>query len=406
MQRIFSRLACRDETTWNQGRSTCSLRTYLPALNSFVSPSLSEPLSLSCGPHACIFGGGPGSLPQGRTRRAGRRPRAPGPHWQPSRRHRVEAVAAMEAPALPDLWAGYPVRREEVLEGYGSGMICCRPVERGEVLLRLDLSVCWTAETAQRSSGALAELGDLAAELSEATQTLGKASRKAVRLCEYSTIALHLLVVSNGAAAERFRHEHVKTMCATTTETLSDEELEALAGSKWQMVAHEMREDIIAEHAELEEVIGDFLQTHGITQEKFLWAHKILLSRAMTFYREGGSRLMVLGPGQDMFNHSCEAVGYEDVKLETVEGKDMLVIRAFKPFAEGEQAFYSYSPASNGRLLLMGGFVVPGNPFDSVELMLTFPVNPSSAPLFLQLAEGLRSAPLADGAAVAEEGVG
>ena len=36
-----------------------------------------------------------------------------------------------------------------------------------------------------------------------------------------------------------------------------------------------------------QEVIGDFLQTHGITQEKFLWAHKILLSRAMTFYREG-----------------------------------------------------------------------------------------------------------------------
>ncbi|CAE7662812.1 unnamed protein product [Symbiodinium sp. CCMP2456] len=182
-------------------------------------------------------------------------------------------------------------------------------------------------------------------------------------------------------------------MCATTTETLldwADEELEVLAGSKWQMVAHEMREDIIAEHAELEEVIGDFLQTHGITQEKFLWAHKILLSRAMTFYREGGSRLMVLGPGQDMFNHSCEAVGYEDVKLETVEGKDMLVIRAFKPFAEGEQAFYSYSPASNGRLLLMGGFVVPENPFDSVELMLTFPVNPSSAPLFQQLAEGVR----------------
>ncbi|CAE7569761.1 LSMT-L [Symbiodinium sp. CCMP2592] len=294
----------------------------------------------------------------------------------------------MEAFALPDLWAGYPVRREEVLEGYGSGMICRRAVESGEVLLRLDLSVCWTAETA-RASGALAELGDLAAELSEATQ-----------------IALHLLVVSNGAAAERFRHEHVKTMCATTTETLldwTDEELEVLAGSKWQMVAHEMREDIIAEHAELEEVIGDFLQTHGITQEKFLWAHKILLSRAMTFYREGGSRLMVLGPGQDMFNHSCEAVGYEDVKLETVEGKDMLVIRAFKPFAEGEQAFYSYSPASNGRLLLMGGFVVPGNPFDSVELMLTFPVNPSSAPLFQQLAEGLRSAPLTDGVAVAEE---
>ena len=48
-----------------------------------------------------------------------------------------------------------------------------------------------------------------------------------------------------------------------------------------------------------QEVIGDFLQTHGITQEKFLWAHKILLSRAMTFYREGWDLDLNLHPNLD-----------------------------------------------------------------------------------------------------------
>ena len=35
-------------------------------------------------------------------------------------------------------------------------------------------------------------------------------------------------------------------------------------------------------------MIEGFLHAHDVTQEKFLWAHKLLLSRAMTFVREGG----------------------------------------------------------------------------------------------------------------------
>lgn len=154
------------------------------------------------------------------------------------------------------------------------------------------------------------------------------------------------------------------------------------------MVSQALKEDILAEYEELIDLMKDFFTMHGISGERFLWGHKLLLSRAMTFVQEGKEEpLMVLGPGQDIFNHSIEAVGKEDVKLEMLEGKETLVIRAFRAFQTGEQAFYSYSPASNGRLLLMGGFVLPENPYDSVELVLTFPVTPATASKFSALAE-------------------
>lgn len=43
---------------------------------------------------------------------------------------------------------------------------------------------------------------------------------------------------------------------------------------------------------------------------------------------------------------------------------------SFRPMAAGQQAFLSYGPLSNAKLLLFYGFAVPGNPFDTVDLEL------------------------------------
>ena len=65
------------------------------------------------------------------------------------------------------------------------------------------------------------------------------------------------------------------------------------------------------------------------------------------------------------------------------------MVRASKAYATGEQAFFSYSCASNGRLLLSGGFIVPGNPWDSVELALTLPLLEAALPLYAELSRTL-----------------
>merc|ERR1719336_3751674 len=119
---------------------------------------------------------------------------------------------------------------------------------------------------------------------------------------------------------------------------------------------------------------------------------------------EGGELLYILGPGQDMFNHSLDApVGSEDVVLCGSGDARELVIRAYKAFAAGEQACYSYSGACNGRLLMMAGFVLPDNPYDAVELAFPFDVSEASLPLFQALARGLNAGLPAPGVAAAEE---
>lgn len=51
---------------------------------------------------------------------------------------------------------------------------------------------------------------------------------------------------------------------------------------------------------------------------------------------------------------------------------------------------------------MMGGFVVADNPFDSVELMLTFPVTAEALPCYLSLADTLDAGLCKPGAASAE----
>merc|ERR1712232_384188 len=118
-----------------------------------------------------------------------------------------------------------------------------------------------------------------------------------------------------------------------------------LAGSKWAMVAPACKQDIVAEFGELQEVLGDFFAAHAIDSAGFLWAHRVLISRAVQFFMEDGSMLYVLG-GADMLNHSVEVpVGNDDVQLRRSGTTDeqLLVVRACRDYKAGEPAFFSYS---------------------------------------------------------------
>lgn len=278
-------------------------------------------------------------------------------------------------------------------EGFGRGMGCVEAVAQGEELLRISLSRCWTAEAAK----ACPELAALGEELLEA-------------ISDASLIAFHILVVRSQvmAATDECRREHVSLLESADFETLLDwnsEDLQMLAGSKWMMVAQACRQDIVDEFAELEDILGEFLQSHQITADSFLWAHRLLISRSLQFFMDDGSVLYLLGPGQDMFNHSVDVpLGFDDVSLSTCSntGQRSLVIRAYRDFKASEQAFYSYSGASNGRLLFMAGFVLPDNPFNSVELACGFPVTADTLPMFQSLAQGLDAGLRTPGSAAAE----
>jgi len=276
--------------------------------------------------------------------------------------------------------------------GSGTGMRCTEAVRKDEELLAVPVSKCWTAAAA-RGCPEIAALGEEVLDC----------------LSDQALIALHLLVVANqGSAAEDFRQAHLDYYKSADLETLldwSDEDLQVLAGSKWAMVAPACKQDIEQEFSELNEVLGEFFAAHGISAAGYAWAQKIVMSRALMFFMEDGSTLLVLAVASELFNRSVDVpVGSSNVQLRRSEttGEQLLTVSACQDHAAGEQALFSYSAASNGRLLMMGGSVVAENPFDSVELMLTFPITAQSLPCYLSLAETLDAGPCKPGAAVAE----
>ncbi|CAM9607060.1 unnamed protein product, partial [Hapterophycus canaliculatus] len=67
-------------------------------------------------------------------------------------------------------------------------------------------------------------------------------------------------------------------------------------------------------------------------------------------------------PGADMFNHDPNK---QSVQIGT-DGEDYFVMKTVQPVKAGEEVFSSFGQISNAQLLNSYGFVLPGNPFDTV----------------------------------------
>lgn len=254
----------------------------------------------------------------------------------------------------------------------GRGLGCVRDVEEGEELVAVPLHACWHA-AASRASPDIQPL------------IAGGATLTDLDVC-----ALHLLVErAKGPLSTQWEHIRQLPLAYDSTLFWEPRELAFLEGSDWHALALRFNEEARADWEAMRDALArgngtsDFLASHSIDWEGYLWAYATLKSRQVEAQVDS-STTRLMAPGFDLFNHSDSLTPGSSHFFDN--DRRVLVCRATHAHRQGEQAFISYGTASNGSLLLGGGFVLDSNRFDFVEVLITSECDEQRLPIYLMAA--------------------
>jgi hypothetical protein len=98
------------------------------------------------------------------------------------------------------------------------------------------------------------------------------------------------------------------------------------------------------------------------------WALSVVFSRAI-FLK--GLNMISLIPYVDFLNHNPFSISYIDAKKITFSDNYEISIYSDKPINKYEQIFITYGPKSNLELIMLYGFILERNPFDSIEIRIS-----------------------------------
>ncbi|KAI8848115.1 hypothetical protein BC829DRAFT_444055 [Chytridium lagenaria] len=226
----------------------------------------------------------------------------------------------------------------------GRGLQALHDIPKHHAILSAPPSILWTSQAALTDP----ILGPLITPFNLSTD---------------DTLAIHLLYVKHSPAC-------------TDTGCCVGEELEVCRGTSVYGVTGRLREQIGEDFGGLvERLFGknrEVFPLDRFTLEEYTWALLTVYSRAMDFNVPASPgvpafSLRCIVPYIDMVNHSGEA---EQCHLYDQKTGCVKIV-AGKDFKKGDQIFINYGPVSNSRLLRLYGFVIPNNPHDTYDLILT-----------------------------------
>ncbi|UKZ47468.1 hypothetical protein TrVGV298_001686 [Trichoderma virens] len=246
----------------------------------------------------------------------------------------------------------------------GRGVRTLRCFKQGERILTIPSGCLWTVEHAY------------------ADAVLGPVLRSAQPpLSVEDTLAIYILFVRSRESGYDGLRSHVAALPASYSSSIffEDDELEVCAGSSLYTITRQLEQRIEEDYRGLVvRVFGlhlDLFPLNKFTIENvgYKWALCTVWSRAMDFVLPNGNPLRLLAPFADMVNHSpevkqCHVYDASSGNLSILAGKD---------YEAEDQVFIYYGPMPNSRLLRLYGFVIPDNPNDSYDLVLsTHPLAP------------------------------
>ncbi|CAE7496041.1 setd3 [Symbiodinium sp. CCMP2592] len=251
----------------------------------------------------------------------------------------------------------------------GRGFRALKPIQKGEIYLKVAWEKCWSADVARQRFEELGRLEGLASP-------------------DEDVMALHLLL-ERAKADSGWNAEHMRALPRTfdMLPHWSEAELAQLGEPDLQNTARRLQQQVRDDFNTLlrsaaAQGCEDLLKESGVDFDSYLWAKSVLWSRCVDFSKElveaaglpvkaGREHQRLLVPGFDMANHDPRLAGTG--RTHTVLKDGSVALQASVDYAAGEEVCIFYERADNHRLLLWYGFVLPDNPFDAAQMRLPVP---------------------------------
>ncbi|CAM9142895.1 unnamed protein product [Choristocarpus tenellus] len=240
-------------------------------------------------------------------------------------------------------------------EGY-RGVVAIRDIPKGVVLLRIGRSCCIGPQTSDstkdewREAMSSSEIMGIASNDSHSTKPrLSKACFTVLRI-------LHELGLGEASPFHSYLsvlpqdHRIPIEWNAAELSLLKSTAAEPLVGAGTLQNQFVVFEQMVARHPKI-------WVPNMSTKDMFARAVNWVRSRGFTVF---GEPYMI--PGADMFNHDPD---HQSVQFATDED-DHFIMQTVHPVNAGEELFSSFGHLSNAQLLNSYGFILPGNPFDTV----------------------------------------
>lgn len=237
-------------------------------------------------------------------------------------------------------------------EPSGRGLIAVKPITQGESLFQIPIELILSQERAVK------EIPQLSSDLDD-----------------YLAIAT-LLMRERGRGDRSFWKPYLDVLPADEEIVpmfrWTEEDLDALKGSPSLAAALNLRMKLKKEFNQMEENVfsknRELFPQDVFNYDRWEWAFAVLFSRAIMLTNAG---YVALVPYADLLNHNPFVSTYIDVETKFLTDLKYVTLYTDRPYPQMAQVFVTYGPKPNRELLLLYGFVVDRNPYDSVEITVS-----------------------------------
>jgi len=270
--------------------------------------------------------------------------------------------------------------RDEITnESSGRGLLARRDIKDGDELLKIPLRLCIMKESAREALGEDALPEDINEFLAIGCQLIREKYVKK----EKSAFKAYIAVLP-------------ETDEVNPTFSWNDEDLAFLDGSPVVAATRSMQMKLRMEYDTLlggeNGLIARFpdrFPKEAYTHENWIWAFTMMFSRAIRLRSLEQGEALAMVPYADLINHSPFSQAYIDARqvgdwLFRTGGEEIILF-ADRSYRRMEQVYISYGPKSNADLLLLYGFAVERNPFNSVDV--TVGIAPRTESFVKEIAE-------------------